>query len=242
MLVLKSNALSHNPQGPRPEAKMNRFAALLQQIDEKVAEVKNLFAAILAKVDYEDARDQLVELVNLLSAPNAAVNRKRADYVGARAEVALQQIILWERKFLVSEFVLDRMRKRMTGLSPKTLDRHKDELSDRITRYDVLRVTVGGDREKTIAELRRQFLSFKVFMRQIEGESVRTIHDTAKQIFGKPEIVSNSIGSKPVSRENKKRAREKSIAHRDMVVKSNRIRFGEQGGGKKGFKQKQKSA
>ncbi len=224
----KIHVQSHNPQGPRPEVQMNRFEKLLREIDQKVREVKMLFAAILSKVDYEGARDELAKLVEILKDPHAAVDKKTSGHIGAEAELALRKINFWERKFLISEFALDAMRKRMTGLDPRTLDRYKEALSDRITRYDIVR----SGRED-LPELRRQFLSFKALMRQAEAYSADFIRKNASQVFGKTEVI-GSAGRK-IGRSAAKRLRDAQIR---ASMKGAKL----QDDSNRGFKKKQKSA
>ncbi|KND48591.1 MAG: hypothetical protein AB200_02595 [Parcubacteria bacterium C7867-005] len=212
---------------------MNPFQALLEKIDSKVAEVKQLFAAILLNADIVVARAELGRVIEALKGSNTAADERNARFVAAEAECALEELNQMEQKFLISAFAVDMMRKRMGGLDPVTLERYKTSLSDRITRYDATR----SGRMPDTSELRRQFRAFKADMRRAEAASIHSVGKRAHKALLTPEIVGGSTGSKPASRENKQRARDKSIAHRAMMVRTNRIRSGEQGN-KKGVKQK----
>lgn len=229
MLLLKvADVHSIHPLGQRPEAQMNRFEKLIKALDDKIAEVKDLFAAILGGVDFEGAREELARVVEILRDPNAALTRVTANYVGAQAELALEKIRAQEQKFLISQFAVDTMRNRMFGLDREILALHAADLGERITLYDAERA-MGRNYD----ELRRQYLSFKALMRRLEEKGRQIVAQRAERALRQPEVI-GSIGRR-VGRSAEKRLQD---AERRSRMKGAKLQDDSKGHSKR----KQKSA
>ena len=197
---------------------MNRFEKLLATLNAKMNSIREICEDLIELTGADKAFEELVTVVAILRDPQGAIDKRNSGYIAANAEVMIEMLCRYERRFLVSITTINGLKARIVGLHPEAYKVRAKEIWRAIDGYDTLRVNHNA----STAGIRSAYLTVHDLIAKVEAITKQIASDEINERI-RGTTTNSVVGSIKPARRNKAKARAKSAEHRKFVEESNKV-------------------